>query len=554
MPALLKTLIASVTAAGVFGAADAGQLLRANAGTNAAAATQAQLEMEGRDSLTKTKGETHWWRADRKLKTGEAEVHFGANWGHNPGPKSVDMGDISGYLYECPHPVNKDNWLGRDGYGDKFKIEDLGDGKFKATREDTGNTASGWGMDLRVPCKRTIRDGFFEVVVGSNHGHNPGAKTISHSVGDGFTVKCPNMVKRGNWLGGDTYGDTFDIDASGGSIKATRTDGNDPRWGWGMNLRFVCEKVHLPVETHTGQDNDAPPAPEGDKFYAIIGKLSGRTHPLAPGVGVHCLNRDATIATDAPYDHPVWAEKHSKLSVQCCGAENFRDDSDPNKKWVVKTVDGVAATRFTRNVPPTGAWSTDACESGKTLDEAFSICASNGLRLCTKDEVMANENNIGCGTSSNLQWTSTPCDGNGENPDDGDTITEELENIREQFNDLVAAEVPATEAEEKEDDKFECTTSKNFITGQYNQIEVNLNGQASRQIFDEGEAVAFCKNECDKRNCKAFWYQRHKPDPNEARGTHGYKLCAFYMNEEARDKSNWVQHGHGGLSQACRKK
>jgi hypothetical protein len=167
---------------------------------------------------------------------------------------------------------------------------------------------------------------------------------------------------------------------------------------------------------------------------------------------------------------------------------------------------------------------------------------------------MANENNIGCNTGSNLQWTSTPCDGNGENPDDGDTITEELENIREEFNDLVAAEDPATEAEEKEDDKFECTTSKNFITGPYGQIEVNLNGQASRQIFDEGEAVAFCKNECDKRNCKAFWYQRHSPDPNEARGTHGYKLCAFYMNEEARDKSNWVQHGHGGLSQVCRKK
>jgi hypothetical protein len=116
------------------------------------------------------------WRRDRKLQSGQAEITIGSNWGHNPGPKTIDMGDISGYKYECPQPVNKNNWLGRDQWGDRFKIDDLGDGKFKATREDTGNSASGWGMNLRVACKRTIRDGFFEITIGSNHGHNPGAK------------------------------------------------------------------------------------------------------------------------------------------------------------------------------------------------------------------------------------------------------------------------------------------------------------------------------------------------------------------------------------------
>ena len=219
------------------------------------------------------------------------------------------MGDISGYKYECPQPVNKNNWLGRDQWGDKFKIEDLGDGKFKATREDTGNSASGWGMNLRVACKRTIRDGFFEVAIGSNHGHNPGAKKIAQTVGEAFEVKCPKTITKRNWVGRDTYGDSFDIDTSDGMIKATRTDNNNPKSGWGMNLKIVCEKVAKPVDTGAGEDTDAPTAPEGDKFFAVIGKLSGREKPLAPGVGIHCLSRDATIAVEAPYDHKRWAEK-----------------------------------------------------------------------------------------------------------------------------------------------------------------------------------------------------------------------------------------------------
>jgi hypothetical protein len=290
-------------------------------------------------------------------------------------------------------------------------------------------------------------------------------------------------------------------------------------------------------------------APQGTKFYAIMGVISGRKHPLAPGIGVHCLDRGTTTATEAPYDNKHW-KKHNALSVQCCGADNYRDNSDPLKKWVVKEQGNVFATRFTRNVVPGGAWNLDACESGKTLDEAFAICADKGLRMCTKDEVMANEQNMGCNTGSNLQWTDTPCDGAVGGTPNKDVSTE-LEEIRTEFKDLIAAEEPATE---EADDKCECTTDKNFITGSYSQIEVNLNGQPSRKIFDEYEAVAFCRNECDKREasgagCKAFWYQRHGPNPNDSRGTHGYKLCAFY-----KQNGQAVRHGHGGKSQVCVRK
>lgn len=72
-------------------------------------------------------------------------------------------------------------------------------------------------------------------------------------------------------------------------------------------------------------------APQGTKFYAIMGKISGRKNKLAPGIGVHCLDRGTTTATEAPYDNNHW-KKHNALSVQCCGADNYRDNSDPLKK------------------------------------------------------------------------------------------------------------------------------------------------------------------------------------------------------------------------------
>ena len=75
----------------------------------------------------------------------------------------------------------------------------------------------------------------------------------------------------------------------------------------------------------------APTAPQGTKFYAIMGKISGRKNKLAPGIGVHCLDRGTTTATEAPYDNKHW-KKHNALSVQCCGADNYRDNSDPLKK------------------------------------------------------------------------------------------------------------------------------------------------------------------------------------------------------------------------------
>ena len=104
----------------------------------------------------------------------------------------------------------------------------------------------------------------------------------------------------------------------------------------GQYCMWQCPEGELKITCRGNQGWEKqrckPAAPQGTKFYAIMGKISGRKNKLAPGIGVHCLDRGTTKATEAPYDGKVWGEKHGALSVQCCGADNYRDDSDPLKK------------------------------------------------------------------------------------------------------------------------------------------------------------------------------------------------------------------------------
>ena len=49
---------------------------------------------------------------------------------------------------------------------------------------------------------------------------------------------CPVSVSKANWLGSDSYGDTFNIQPDKDTIVVTRTDAVGS--GWGMNLRVKC--------------------------------------------------------------------------------------------------------------------------------------------------------------------------------------------------------------------------------------------------------------------------------------------------------------------------
>ncbi len=50
--------------------------------------------------------------------------------------------------------------------------------------------------------------------------------------------KCPSQLSKANWLGQDSYGDRFSIEADEDTIIVTRKD--SPGKGWGMNPQIKC--------------------------------------------------------------------------------------------------------------------------------------------------------------------------------------------------------------------------------------------------------------------------------------------------------------------------
>ena len=63
------------------------------------------------------------------------------------------------------------------------------------------------------------------------------------TVPSGYT--CPSVVSKANWVGSDTYGDTFEITQSETSLSAKRTDQGANGNGWGMNLRITCTSTGM---------------------------------------------------------------------------------------------------------------------------------------------------------------------------------------------------------------------------------------------------------------------------------------------------------------------
>ena len=52
-------------------------------------------------------------------------------------------------------------------------------------------------------------------------------------------VHCPPHVNRSNWVGGEIYDDTFDVERlDARTVRVTRSDGGDV--GWGLDLRVQC--------------------------------------------------------------------------------------------------------------------------------------------------------------------------------------------------------------------------------------------------------------------------------------------------------------------------
>jgi len=77
--------------------------------------------------------------------------------------------------------------------------------------------------------------GEFQFVASIGSGDGPTSIDVPYT-----DIACPSDVSVANWLGTDTYGDTFAITVEGSTITATRTDTGDLSNGWGMNLEFMC--------------------------------------------------------------------------------------------------------------------------------------------------------------------------------------------------------------------------------------------------------------------------------------------------------------------------
>jgi len=200
--------------------------------------TVKRMDPAGRDG--------HGWGMNLQFMCGDSRVNIGNSRGSQTQSTVVNTPMHKG---DCPARINKSNWLGGYGYQDYFDVtvgecppppsppapvpvEPTCSRAVTARRLDANH---GWGMNLRIKC------GTDTVTIGNSDRQT---KTVYSNAG----IKgCPSNVDKNSWVGGDRYGDRFDITMGPcqsepavqcrRTVTATRLDANH---GWGMNLRFRC--------------------------------------------------------------------------------------------------------------------------------------------------------------------------------------------------------------------------------------------------------------------------------------------------------------------------
>jgi surface protein len=111
------------------------------------------------------------------------------------------------------------------------------------------------------------------VAVGShNVPYDPSTDGYSGSATKTVTVPqagliCPTTVNKDNWIGGFTYGDTFNVEVSGDQVMVTRDNFDS----WGMNLKFACCELGTPsaCQIENGQSINAEPCLCGLKTCTV---------------------------------------------------------------------------------------------------------------------------------------------------------------------------------------------------------------------------------------------------------------------------------------------
>ena len=257
----------------------------------------------------------HGWGMNLEFMCGDSKVSIGNSRGSQTQSTVVNSEMAQG---DCAARIDKSNWLGGYGYGDFFDVT-VGECPKKckrtisATRKDANH---GWGMNLKFKC------GDAEVVIGNS---DQAEKTVFYD--NVATGTCPSRVDKSNWLGGDTYGDYFDVvmgecidsEAQAQCRREVTATRGDAAHGWGMPLEFECGGKVVHIGSSGGQTKSATTTfkLDGDDCPSRVDKSNWRGgHTYGDWFSVNvgpCVG--AALGDAVEYDHEDKPKLGSKTKL-----------------------------------------------------------------------------------------------------------------------------------------------------------------------------------------------------------------------------------------------
>ena len=257
----------------------------------------------------------HGWGMNLEFMCGDSKVSIGNSRGSQTQSTVVNT---PMFASDCAARIDKSNWLGGYGYGDFFDVT-VGECPKKckrtisATRKDANH---GWGMNLKFKC------GDAEVVIGNS---DQAEKTVFYD--NVATGTCPSRVDKSNWLGGDTYGDYFDVvmgecidsEAQAQCRREVTATRGDAAHGWGMPLEFECGGKVVHIGSSGGQTKSATTTfkLDGDDCPSRVDKSNWRGgHTYGDWFSVNvgpCVG--AALGDAVEYDHEDKPKLGSKTKL-----------------------------------------------------------------------------------------------------------------------------------------------------------------------------------------------------------------------------------------------
>jgi hypothetical protein len=159
----------------------------------------------------------------------------------------------------------------------------------------------------------------------------------------GYT--CPEVVNRDNWVGGETWPDTFAVTQAFDAVSVARTDTGDASVGWGMDLQFECCRAALTTPLTTLAD--------------MPGVFDAAWGDLQPDISIREMHGDMWYANDPDFaaSIPGFSESdgyimrwRGQIEIEVGGDYTFSTESDDGSmlyidEQLVVDNDGIHAMR-----------------------------------------------------------------------------------------------------------------------------------------------------------------------------------------------------------------